>query len=57
MAYLAAIGVATAVEIVTNNGTAGMSVNFMQTVVGVSTIHFGGIAYEKGAKHKNGGGK
>ena len=55
LSYMAAVVAMMTVEIVVGYGAkdpVGMSVNFMQALVGVSTIHFTGLAVDK---FKNGG--
>ncbi len=58
LSYIAAVVAMSAVEIVTSGGNPtpqGMSMQFMQALVGVSAIHFTGVAADKVMKHRHGG--
>ena len=51
-AYLAASVMMTVVEYFANNTGMGMSVFYQSGMLGLATVHFGGIALDK---YKNGG--
>jgi hypothetical protein len=54
-AYLAASVMMTLVEYLTNSNGLGMSLNYQVAMLGVSGIHFGGIAMDKFKNGSNDG--